>query len=267
MRYGLISDVHANAHALDAVLAFAQSEEIDAWLCAGDLVGYGAFPDECVARVDALGGTCVAGNHDLIALGRLSDDRCIPLAQASLSWTRSAMSADTAAWLAALPADAELDGGSIVMAHGALGDPQHYVETPRAAAAQLEVLAAARPPARVLIVGHTHRALAVDERGRTLLADDVGTVKLPANGRVLVNPGAVGQSRERGIAARMAVLDTARGEITFHAVGYDVEAARAALRERGLSDGGVHLRPRPPWRRAATKVRRRAGRLARRLRR
>lgn len=264
MRYALFSDVHANAAALDAVLAFAAGQDVDAWICGGDLVGYGPFPDQCVARVRDLGGTCVAGNHDLIALGRLSDDRCIPLAQDSLAWTRATMTEQTAAWLDALPPDAEVERGAVVVAHGALGDPQQYVETPRAAAAALATLAAERPGARVLVVGHTHRALMVDEAGRTLLADDAGTVALPQSGRVLINPGAVGQSRERGIAARMAVLDTARGEVTFHALDYDVEATRAALRERGLSDGGVHLAPRPAWRRGATKVKRRAGRLLRR---
>lgn len=265
MRYALISDIHGNLHALDAVLSSAATQDIDRYVCPGDLVGYGAFPDECVARVAALGGTTVAGNHDLIALGRLGDDRCIPLAQDSLAWTRATMSEETAAWLAALPADAELDDGAVVVAHGTLGDPQHYVETARAADAALATLARERPAARLLVVGHTHRALAVEEGGATLIGDTTGTVQLPSSELVLVNPGAVGQSREREIAARFAVLDTERGEVTFHALDYDVEAARAALRERGLSDRGVHLPPRPAWRRAATKVRRRAGRTVRRL--
>src|SRR3954447_24462817 len=87
MRFAVISDVHANLHALDAALAFLATQDVDGYLCAGDLVGYGPFPNECVRRVAALGGPCVAGNHDLIAIGRLSDERCIPLAQASLRWT------------------------------------------------------------------------------------------------------------------------------------------------------------------------------------
>lgn len=266
MRYALISDIHANRHALDAVLAFAAEQRIDHYVCPGDLVGYGAFPDECVARVGALAGTCVAGNHDLIVLGRLPAGRGIRLAQDSWAWTRQTISPATETWLAALPPDAELDGGAIVVAHGALGDPQHYVETPQAARAALQTLAQERPAARVLVVGHTHRALMADAAGRTLLSDDVGTVALPAAGRVLVNPGAVGQSRERGVAARLAVLDSARGEVTFHALDYDVEAARAALRDRGLSERGVHLPPRPAWRRAPAGIRRRAARAMRSIR-
>jgi hypothetical protein len=74
MRYGVLADVHANLHALEAALAFLATEEVDAYLCAGDLVGYGPQPNECVRRVLGLPATCVAGNHDLIALGELSDE-------------------------------------------------------------------------------------------------------------------------------------------------------------------------------------------------
>ena len=81
MRFGVIADVHANLHALDAALAFLSDQDVDAYLCAGDLVGYGPFPNECVRRVRDLPGRCVAGNHDLIVLDRLSDERCVPLAR------------------------------------------------------------------------------------------------------------------------------------------------------------------------------------------
>src|SRR3954451_22574338 len=91
MRFAVIADVHANRHALDAALAFLADQDVEVYLCAGDLVGYGPFPNECVRRVRDLPGVCVAGNHDLIALGRLSDERCVPLARASLRWTRAAL--------------------------------------------------------------------------------------------------------------------------------------------------------------------------------
>jgi predicted phosphodiesterase len=103
MRYGVIADVHANLHALDAALAFLCSQKIDAYLCAGDLVGYGPQPNECVRRVLALPGRCVAGNHDLIAVERLGSEGCSRLAQASLSWTRRVLDDDVRALLADLP--------------------------------------------------------------------------------------------------------------------------------------------------------------------
>ena len=142
MRYGVIADVHANAHALDAALAFLATQELDGYLCAGDLVGYGPLPNECVRRVLALPGRCVAGNHDLIALGRLSDERCIPLAQASLRWTRGVLEDDVRALLAGLPLGVTVDG--IALRHGSIADPQEYVVTMRQAGACLEQLAAYR---------------------------------------------------------------------------------------------------------------------------
>jgi len=108
-RVGVLSDVHANLHALDAALEFLDTQRLDGYLCAGDLVGYGPFPNECVRRVLDLPVTCVAGNHDLIAIGRLSDERCIPRARDSLRWTRSVLDDDARpAQAVARPRDAAL---------------------------------------------------------------------------------------------------------------------------------------------------------------
>ena len=105
-RLGVVSDIHANLHALDAALEFLATQELDGYLCAGDLVGYGPLPNECINRMLDLPVACVAGNHDLIALGRLGDDRCIPLARDSLRWTRSVLDDDARARLEALPLSA-----------------------------------------------------------------------------------------------------------------------------------------------------------------
>jgi putative phosphoesterase len=233
MRYGVFADVHSNLPALQAVLAALERERVDAYLCAGDLVGYGAFPNECVRLVRDLGAATVAGNHDLIAVGALSDARCIPIARRTLAWTRDVLAADARAYLEALPLRAR--AGDTVIAHGSLDDPEAYVTRPRAAT-QLEQLAREQPDARTLVLGHTHRPLEV--RGE----------------RLLVNPGAVGQSREWRVRARFAVLED--GRVELHAVPYDVERARAELRRHGLPTGTPHLRP-SPARAAARRVLRR----------
>ena len=245
MRLAILADVHANLHALDAVIAALEPERPDRWIVAGDLVGYGALPDECVARVRELDPVCVAGNHDLIAIGRLSTDRCIPLARESLEWTARTISAATRDALAALPPRAEID--DVVVAHGSLDDPQEYVRTPEAAQGQLGLLAERHPGARTLVIGHTHSPMEVRD-----------------DGRLLLNPGAVGQSRSGTPTARAALLDTAAGTASRIEVGYDVEAARAELRRRGLDPLGVHLPPAPfP---GAYRLRRVARRLSSRLR-
>jgi len=254
MRYGVIADVHANLHALDASLAFLATRHVDVHLCAGDLVGYGPLPNESVRRVLGLGGVCVAGNHDLIALGRLSDERCIPLAQASLRWTARVLAGDVRTALAALPATAGID--DVVLCHGWLDDPQRYVVGEQEAIERLRGI----DGATLVITGHTHRPTAVGGRAGSLLRGQDGTVRLPPDEPVLLNPGAVGQSRSADPSARVMVLDTAARTAAFHAVPYDVEACRGALRERGLPPGACHLPP-SRWRDAASAVRRRVGRL------
>jgi len=239
VRYAVIADIHANLHALEAVLSATEKADVDEYLVAGDLVGYGPFPNECVARVAELGASCVAGNHDLIALGALGDDRCIPLARTSLAWTRRVLGDAERAYLTALPRT--INRSSIVVTHGSLSSPEEYTARRDQAMSQLEGLRSSHPDARLLVVGHTHRPWACDELGRVWRVGGEGSVPL-GDVHVLVNPGAVGQSRELRVRARFGVVDT-DGSMSFGAVNYDVDACRRALAERGLSTRAPHLRP------------------------
>lgn len=241
MRLGLLADVHANLHALEAALGRLAGEGVDAYICAGDLVGYGPAPNECVARVTALPGVCVAGNHDLIALGRLTTDRCIPLARGSLMWTRERLSPLTRGALEQLPLRSDI--ASVTVAHGSLTDPQEYVRSAARAREQLAELSVDAPEAGVLVLGHTHVALAAADRSGELLRNRAGTVALPEGERYLLNPGSVGQSRERRPVARVAVLDLTRREALFLEIPYDTRANRAALRRAGLPSWSSHLPP------------------------
>ena len=257
MRYGVLADIHGNLPALTAAVRAIEREGVDGWLVAGDLVGYGPHPNECIALVAGLDATTVAGNHDLIALGRLSDDRCIELARASLRWTRQALTDDSASFLAALPVNAAA-GAGVVVAHGSLDDPQRYITEPHHARGQLAELTG-RPGARILVLGHTHRPLAV---GTRTVHRPAGRVRLPPDEPVVLNPGAVGQSRELRARTRALVLDTDRSEAAFLRLEYDVDACRRALVEAGLSPRGCHLRP-SFARIAARRVRSVAGRALR----
>ena len=240
MRLGLIGDVHANLAALETALDFCDGAGVDEYVCTGDLVGYGPQPDECVARVATLPGVCVVGNHDLIALEELTTERCIPLARQSLEWTTRVLGDEARATLRALPAGAR-SAGEVLVAHGSLADPQEYVRTATQAREQLE----AAPGARIIVLGHTHETLAVGARGQPLLAGGTGEVKLEPDERYVLNPGSVGQSRQRSARARLAVLDLERSTVVFHALRYDIAACRAELRRRGLPEDACHLPPRP----------------------
>jgi len=267
MRYGVLADIHGNLHALRAVLQQVDRTGVDGYLCLGDLVGYGPFPNECVEVVAELGAVCVAGNHDLIALERLAWDQCIPLARESLAWTRKVLRADARDYLSGLPLRAAV-GGEVVMAHGSLDNPREYVVREEQAEAQLCQLAEEHQGARLLLLGHTHRQSCwvtgsaertrIEIRGEASVS--LGRGPESSEARHLANPGSVGQSRERHAEARFMVLDLERGAITFHSAGYPVELCRRALRERGLPAHSCHLRP-SPLRAAAGRVRRLAKRL------
>src|SRR5215218_8597422 len=129
------------------------------------------------------------------------------------------------------------------MAHGSPDDPQRYVREDAEAGRQLATVAARWPEARVLVLGHTHLARAWAPGGRPLARAAGSATPLDAQGPVLLNPGAVGQSRERRVRARSLVLDLRDQTVAFHADAYDLRAARRALRRAGLPPETVHLSP------------------------
>jgi predicted phosphodiesterase len=241
MRYAVIGDVHANLPALEAVLADLAGDRIDAYICPGDLVGYGPMPDACVAAVMSLDPVAVAGNHDRIALDRLTTARCSPTARTTLEWTAEVLGPAARAALAALPATAGTE--AIVVAHGSIEDPQEYVDGPAQAQTQLEGLRAADPAARILILGHTHVQMAVGERRGEVLRASTGTVRIDPTERIVLNSGSVGQSRDRWPRARYLVLDTESGEAVFRSLHYDTGLVRRALRAAGLPEDAYHARP------------------------
>jgi predicted phosphodiesterase len=240
VRYAVLADIHGNLHALDAVLAALKDAAVDGYLVAGDLVGYGPFPNECVERVAELEAACIAGNHDLIILGQLSDERCIPLARTSLAWTREVLRDDVRAYLERLPR--LVDAGRVVVTHGSLNDPSEYTRTPEQAVKQLGRLEREHPDAGVLVVGHTHRPWTCDEAGRARRPDEGEDLPLNRE-RLLLNPGAVGQSRELRVRARYLLLDLEQDVAQFRAVRYNTAACREALRANGLSPRSNHLLP------------------------
>lgn len=246
MRLGLIADVHGNLPALEAALAVLERERLDGYLCAGDLVGYGPHPNEVVERVRALGAPCVAGNHDLMAIGRLPTDRADELARETLAWTREHLSDESREYLSTLPGTVHLAGGEIVLAHGALGDPTRYVRTPDDARAALAELARERPDANLLVIGHTHVPMAFGAQSGRLKPRR--SVQLDGGDRWLVNPGSVGQPREWRRVVRFAVLDTERREVVFHALRYDHAQTARDLAGAGLPARAIHRRPRLGYR-------------------
>jgi predicted phosphodiesterase len=241
MRYGVLSDIHGNYFALQAAIEALRREGVDGWICAGDLVGYGPQPNECVQAVAELSACCVAGNHELVLLGRLGEQRCSRLARETIRWTRGVLGEDCRSYLAALPTVVSAPG--LVVAHGSLDDPQEYVLRDAQAARQLDKLALHHPQASLLILGHTHRGWIYSHMQGTVCPPR-GAAGL-APGRFLLNPGSVGQSRQRERAplARFMVLDLERRRACLQSVAYDVAACQDVLRSHGLPRDCIHLPP------------------------
>ena len=261
MRVGIVSDVHGNLPALRSALGVLRSRGVDRLACPGDLVGYGPMPNECVEVLAEAGAVCVAGNHDLIALGRLPAARCVEVARRTLEWTAERLTPQSRDFLSALPVSTAI-GERLVLAHGSLDDPEAYTRTAQAAG-QAAALEQRHPQARVLVLGHTHTPAAWDGDGRPVAFSLDRPLGLPAP-RCVLNAGAVGQTRTRfvrepRVLARCMLLDLERGEATWLAMPYAAAETRRALRAAGLPPRTYRLAT--PLRRA---VRQRAAALVRR---
>lgn len=227
MRIAVLSDIHANLPALDAVLEAAG--DVDGIWHLGDVVGYGPDPDGVVDRLREVGALGVRGNHDAAAVGGNEIDWFNPEARRAMEWTRQAISPSTVEWLRALPERRSLEGCELV--HGSPREPLwEYVTSASIARANLDVL-----DQPIGLHGHTHVPIAwIDERGRVVHhAPRDGRLEL-AGRLALVNPGSVGQPRDGDPAAGFLILEPERGQVTWHRVPYAIDAVQAAMREAGL---------------------------------
>jgi diadenosine tetraphosphatase ApaH/serine/threonine PP2A family protein phosphatase len=228
MRIAVLSDIHANLTALDAVLEDAGA--VDAVWHLGDVVGYGPDPDGVVQRLQSIGAQGVRGNHDAAACGGPEIDWFNPDARRAMEWTRTSIGPATLAWLAELPERRTIDGIDLV--HGSPRDPLwEYVTTTGVARDNLELLGLT-----IALHGHTHIPVAwVEDAGRVELVRGSRGTQLELRGRrALVNPGSVGQPRDGDPDAAYAILDSSAGTVHWRRVPYDVKAVQSAMRDAGL---------------------------------
>lgn len=231
MRVAVISDIHANLHALEAVAEAIEGEELDAVWCLGDLVGYGPQPNACCTWAAARTDLCLAGNHDLGVLGTLDLADFSPDAAAAVSWTQSVLEGDARAYLAGLESSGH--AGEVGLYHASPRDPVwEYVLTWEAARDAIR-----ESGTDVTVVGHSHVPLAiVDGRGAIGGHAAGGTEVDLVGGRWLLNPGSVGQPRDGDPAAAWLLLDLDARHASFRRVPYDVARTQAEIREHGLPD-------------------------------
>ncbi len=231
MRYGIVSDIHSNLAAFEAVLE--HMGPVDALWCLGDIVGYGPDPNECLELLRRHEHVCVLGNHDAAAIGKLDTSDFNPAAATAAHWTARQLSERSRDYLLALPERLVLDPFTIVH-----GSPRHpiweYITHDSQAAANFHLFAST-----ACLVGHTHiPALFVEQpSGRAM-----GT--LPADGhefsvaetRLIANPGSIGQPRDGDPRAAYGIYDSDARTIEWRRVEYPIETTQKRMRQAGLPD-------------------------------
>ncbi|MBC7927588.1 MAG: metallophosphoesterase family protein [Bryobacteraceae bacterium] len=235
MRYLILSDIHANRAALEAVLAKAKGS-YDSILNCGDTVGYGPDPNYAAefARAECL--HVIRGNHDKAAVGLADLEWFNPMARTSAEWTQTELTRENAEWLENLPAGPlEVNGFSMV--HGSPGDEDEYM-----VAAEDARAAAPDATTTVSFFGHTHVAggFEIHRSGVRILKPDLVTVDDAS--LWLLNPGSVGQPRDGDPRAAWALFDSGSGVLSFHRAEYDISKTFRRILDAGLPDAlGLRL--------------------------
>src|SRR5436309_8721085 len=233
MRVAIVSDVHGNRHAFEAVLDAIEASECEELWCLGDLVGYGAEPDACVELARRHAAICLAGNHDLGVRGDLPREQFSRGAALAARWTQETIRPETREYLDRLePSNLDEEVG---LYHASPRDPVwEYVLSPLQAELCLDA-----QPHRICLIGHSHVALSFSRAaghpasGETRASDE--EVEL-TDGEWLINPGSVGQPRDGDPRAAWLELDTDGWGAIYRRTEYDIGAAAAAIRAARLPD-------------------------------
>jgi predicted phosphodiesterase len=230
MRYGIFSDVHSNLEALEAVIEAYKREDIDKYLCAGDVVGYAANPKECIEKAKTLAMITVAGNHDLASVDLFSTDYFNPAASKAISWTKHNLGNQDRYFLESLKLVYQNE--DLTLVHGTLDNPQDFDY-------MLDGYTASKTFAlietRLCFIGHSHVAgiFIQDVKGRIDYRED-NSIGIKDGFRYIVNVGSVGQPRDGNPKAAYSIYDTDNKEVKIKRVSYDMEKAKKKIFEAGL---------------------------------
>jgi len=232
MRYALVSDIHANLQAWNAVLLDIRSMGADQIICLGDIVGYGPNPGEVLQSVHSNVDHIILGNHDAVACGKMDSSEFYDEAQKIISWTATQLNSKAKDFLRSLPLT--LAGASFRCAHGDFADPGafNYIITPEEALPSWRAV-----PDQILFVGHTHEPAihVLGESGTPHMIRPQDFV-IETGKRYIVNTGSVGQPRDKDARASYCIYDTISNLVMWHRIPFDIDAFRAALHEAGISE-------------------------------
>ncbi len=219
MKHAVISDVHGNLEALTAVLEDIDSQGVTDIVCLGDLVGYGADPNECVSKIRSRARTSVAGNHDHAAVGKLGLEFFNSAARRAATWTERVLTGENKRYLSELPLTFEMKEGALLV-HSSPSSPGQwaYIFHPGQAAGEFHSFAQT-----VCFFGHTHQPAVYTDNAGFHCGDALGEFRMGAGTRYLVNVGSVGQPRDGNPKAAYCIFDSEDLVLSLRRVEYDVE--------------------------------------------
>ncbi len=245
MRALILSDIHGNLEALKAVLAAAEGSYTALWNL-GDVVGYGASPNQVIDTLRPLAHLNVRGNHDRVCCGLTSALGFNPVARAAANWTREELTPSNLNWLRTVPqGPLHPEHAGITCAHGSPLNEDHYILNMRDAWAPLQQM-----PTAITFFGHTHIQGGFSQKEHdwhelrpqytTRNEAESWTLPIPEGTRQLINPGSVGQPRDCDWRAAFAIYDSAGAsggqEIVYHRVPYDLTASQGRILLAGLPE-------------------------------
>ncbi|RLE00981.1 MAG: metallophosphoesterase [Candidatus Aminicenantes bacterium] len=234
MKYLIFSDVHSNLEALQAVEFYARSRKIDAYIFLGDLVGYNASPNECIQHIQKLTPIfMVRGNHDKAVSGQEPLQSFNPIAAAAIIWTRDTISTQNKLFLMGLKKGPQEINKEITICHGAPYDEDYYIFGPFDA-----VEAFYHFSTKLCFFGHTHLPRIYIKRNNMveeiLIEKDKFQLKIEKEARYLINPGSLGQPRDRNPKLSFVIYNTTTNKITFHRLSYNLSQTQSRILQAGL---------------------------------
>ncbi|HUO76563.1 MAG TPA: metallophosphoesterase family protein [Thermodesulfovibrionales bacterium] len=229
MRYAVISDVHANLEALEAVLRDINKRGIDEFLFLGDAVGYGPNPNECVELLRKNCKILLAGNHDWAAIGLTDIQYFNEYAKAAILWTREVLTPESRKFIETLPVTKNIKRGNMLLVHSTPKDPEawHYLLTLWDAEVNFHYFTH-----RVCMIGHSHLPFVIERVPSGEMITYKSEARLGKNERYIINAGSVGQPRDRDPRACYAIFDD--DTLEFVRLEYAIEKTQKKMRDAGL---------------------------------
>lgn len=234
MRFAFISDIHANLEALEAVLTDIKGQRIDEVICLGDIVGYGANPNECIELVKKYCPETLLGNHDAAAVDLLSTQHFNIHAKIAIEWTEQNLKKENRSYLSALQLKSTKD--SLTLVHATPYEPNmwYYITSLEEAAFNFQFF-----DTQICLVGHTHIPIIIIlDKDKELYVHQDTHVKMGEleGARYLINVGSVGQPRDRNPKSCYGILDTAKKEFFYRRVSYNIDKAQSKMKKIKMPD-------------------------------